>query len=38
MSGEPSAAQRHWPLAQAVRTMIDHGVDRLPVVDQHQRP
>jgi CBS domain-containing protein len=38
MSDEPIAAQPHWTLARAVRTMLDNGVNRLPVVDPHQRP
>jgi CBS domain-containing protein len=38
MSDEPIAAQPHWTLAQAVRAMLDHGVNRLPVVDPDQRP
>jgi len=38
MSGEPVTAQPDWSLAQAVRTMIDNSVNRLPVVDQTSRP
>jgi CBS domain-containing protein len=38
MSDEPVTAQPDWPLLQAVRAMIDHGVNRLPVVDQNRRP
>lgn len=38
MSGEPITAQPDWPLVQAVRTMIDNRVNRLPVVDRHCRP
>ena len=37
MSGEPVTAEPDWPLVQAVRTMIVHGVNRLPVVDQAGR-
>jgi CBS domain-containing protein len=38
MTGEPITAQPDWSLAQAVRAMIDNGVNRLPVVDQASRP
>ena len=38
MSGEPVCAEPDWPLVQAVRTMIDYGVNRLPVVDPTDRP
>ena len=38
MSDEPVTARPDWPLARAVRAMIDHGVNRLPVVDQAGRP
>jgi CBS domain-containing protein len=38
MSDEPVTARPDWPLLQAVRAMIDHGVNRLPVVDQTGRP
>jgi CBS domain-containing protein len=38
MSDEPVTAAPDRPLVQAVRTMIDHGVNRLPVVDQTGRP
>jgi CBS domain-containing protein len=38
MSDEPVTAEPDRPLVQAVRTMIDHGVNRLPVVDQTGRP
>ena len=37
MSGEPVTAEPDWLLVQAVRTMIVHGVNRLPVVDQAGR-
>jgi len=38
MSEEPVTAEVHWPVVRAVRSMIDHGVNRLPVVDQASRP
>ena len=38
MTGEPVTAQPDWSVVLAVRTMIDHGVNRLPVVDQAGRP
>jgi len=38
MSDEPVTARPDWPLQQAVQAMIDHGVNRLPVVDQNGRP
>jgi predicted transcriptional regulator len=38
MSEEPVTAEVHWPVVRAVRSMIDHGVNRLPVVDQAARP
>jgi CBS domain-containing protein len=38
MSGEPVTAHPDWPLVRAVRAMVDHGVNRLPVVDQAGRP
>jgi predicted transcriptional regulator len=38
MSDEPVTAEPDWPLVRAVRTMIDHGVNRLPVVGQAGRP
>jgi CBS domain-containing protein len=38
MTGEPVTARPDWSLAQAVRAMIDNGVNRLPVVDQAGRP
>ncbi|HWD47398.1 MAG TPA: CBS domain-containing protein [Actinomycetota bacterium] len=38
MSSEPVTAPPDCSLAQAVRTMIRHGVNRLPVVDQAGRP
>ena len=31
-------AEPDWPLVRAVQTMIVHGVNRLPVVDQAGRP
>ena len=33
MSDESVCAEPDWPLVRAVQTMIDHGVNRLPVVD-----
>ena len=38
MSDEPVTAQPDWSVVLAVRTMIDNGVNRLPVVDQAGRP
>jgi CBS domain-containing protein len=38
MSSEPVTAPPDCSLVQAVRTMIRHGVSRLPVVDQAGRP
>jgi CBS domain-containing protein len=38
MSDEPVTAEPDCPLVQAVRTMLDHGVNRLPVVDGAGRP
>ena len=38
MSDEPVTTKPDRPLMQAVRMMIDHGVNRLPVVDQARRP
>jgi predicted transcriptional regulator len=38
MSDEPVTVQPHWPLTQAVRVMLGHGVNRVPVVDQAGRP
>jgi CBS domain-containing protein len=38
MSDQPVTARPDWPLLQAVCAMIDHGVNRLPVVDQNRRP
>jgi CBS domain-containing protein len=39
MSDEPvTVVQPHWPLTQAVRVMLGHGVNRVPVVDQAGRP
>jgi predicted transcriptional regulator len=37
MSGEPMTAEPDWPLVGAVQTMIVHGVNRLPVLDQAGR-
>jgi len=34
MSDEPVTVRPDWPLVQAVRSMVDHGVSRVPVVDQ----
>ena len=38
MTEEPVTARPDWPLVRAVRAMVDHGVNRLPVVDQAGRP
>jgi CBS domain-containing protein len=38
MSGEPVTAGPDWPLVRAVRVMVDHGVNRVPVVDGAGRP
>jgi CBS domain-containing protein len=38
MSDEPVTTEPDRPLMQAVGTMIDHGVNRLPVVDRAGRP
>ena len=38
MSSEPVTAPPDCSLVQAVRTMIRHGVNRIPVVDQAGRP
>jgi predicted transcriptional regulator len=38
MSEEPVTARAEWSLVRAVRVMVDHGVNRLPVVDQAGRP
>jgi predicted transcriptional regulator len=38
MSDQPVTARPDWPLLQAVRVMIDNGVNRLPVVDQNRTP
>jgi CBS domain-containing protein len=38
MSGEPVTTEPDRPLLEAVRTMIAHGVNRLPVVDRAGRP
>ena len=38
MSEEPVTARPDWPLVRAVRAMVDHGVNRLPVVDEAGRP
>jgi CBS domain-containing protein len=38
MSEEPITARPDWSLARAVRAMVDNGVNRMPVVDQHDRP
>jgi CBS domain-containing protein len=38
MSDEPVAAKPGWELVRAVRAMLDHGVNRLPVVDDAGRP
>jgi CBS domain-containing protein len=38
MSGEPVTVEPDCPLMQAVRRMLGHGVNRLPVVDHAGRP
>jgi predicted transcriptional regulator len=38
MSGDPVTARPDWPLVRAVRAMVDHGVNRVPVVDDAGRP
>jgi CBS domain-containing protein len=38
MSDDPVTAGPDWPLVRAVRAMVDHGVNRLPVVDRAGRP
>jgi predicted transcriptional regulator len=38
MSGDPLTARPDWPLLRAIQTMVDSGVNRLPVVDQNDRP
>ena len=38
MSSEPVTAEPNCPVVQAVRTMLDHGVNRQPVVDGAGRP
>jgi predicted transcriptional regulator len=38
MSDEPVTAEPDRPLLQAFRTMINHGVNRLPIVDRAGRP
>ena len=38
MSDEPVTAQPDWSLVRAGRSMIGHGVNRLPVVDGAGRP
>jgi predicted transcriptional regulator len=38
MTDEPVTARPDWPVVRAVRVMTDHGVNRLPVVDQSGRP
>jgi CBS domain-containing protein len=38
MSTEPVTAAPDWPLVRAVREMLRHGVNRLPVTDQAGRP
>jgi CBS domain-containing protein len=38
MSDDPVTARPDWPLLQAVQTMVDRGVNRLPVVEQYGRP
>jgi CBS domain-containing protein len=37
MSSEPVSVEPDCPLVQAVRTMIGHGANRLPVVDRAGR-
>ena len=38
MSEDPVTARPDWPLIRGVRAVIDHGVNRLPVVDRSGRP
>jgi CBS domain-containing protein len=38
MSHEPVTAEPNCPVVQAVRTMLHHGVNRLPVVDHAGKP
>ena len=38
MSTEPVTAGPDWPLVRAVREMVRHGVNRLPVVAATGRP
>ena len=38
MSTEPVTAGSDWPLVRAVREMVRHGVNRLPVVEATGRP
>ena len=38
MTDEPVTARPDWPLVVAVRSMVGHGVNRVPVVDQAGRP
>ena len=38
MSDDPVTARPESPLLQAMQTMVDSGVNRLPVVDQEGRP
>ena len=38
MSDEPVTAQPDWSLVRAGRSMVGHGVNRLPVVDGAGRP
>jgi CBS domain-containing protein len=38
MTDDPVTARPDWPLLRAIQTMVDSGVNRLPVVDQNDRP
>ena len=38
MSDDPVTARPDWPLLRAIQTMVDSGINRLPVVDQNDRP
>jgi CBS domain-containing protein len=38
MSDDPVTARPDWSLVRAVETMVDGGVNRLPVVDQKGKP
>jgi predicted transcriptional regulator len=38
MSDDPITGQADWSLARASRTLVDNGVNRLPIVDGQGRP